>query len=82
MRKSNQRSSGSSIPTSFSPAPQPNKTQIKLSSSRTQRCKDDPNGLGCLEEKLSNLRSQTRVWDIGTESKRLEPLIKKKRMIC
>jgi len=34
-----------------------------------------------LEEQLSALRSQTSLWNIGTEVTRLENLIQKKRMI-
>ena len=45
-------------------------------------CQKNPDSLACLEEQLSSLRSQTSVWNIGTDVSRLTALIQKKRMIC
>jgi len=42
-------------------------------------CEKNPNGLSCLEEQLSNLRSQTSSWNIGGDVSRLQALIQKKR---
>jgi len=62
----------------FTPAPQERKvTRIPM---KTQ-CDKDPDSLACLEEKLSNLRSQTSNWNIGEQVKSLQTQIQKKRKI-
>ena len=62
----------------FTPAPQERKPpRIPM---KTQ-CDKDPDSLACLEEKLSNLRSQTSNWNIGEQVKSLQTQIQKKRKI-
>ena len=58
--------------------PQPKKPSPPQSKSK---CQKNPDSLECLEEQLSNLRSQTSRWNIGGDVSRLQALIQKKRMI-